>query len=168
MPSSILSEALKEAYASADAEVIVYHTLEIAHPAFTETLYVVRDWEDLNAYLEDGTPVTFTRFAFRLVQPEVSPEGVPIFQLEIDNVNREIVNNMQLATQSNDPVKITYREYISTDLSGPQNDPPLEADLSNVKATVFLVTAQASFGNYRNKRFPNEEYTSERFPGLVI
>lgn len=168
MPDVTLSEAIKEAYASSPADVVIYHTLEINHPAFSEPIYVVRDYQDLNANLEDGTPVTFLRFAFNLVKPEVSATGVPQCTVEIDNVSRDILANVQLAMGSTALITMTYREYISTDLSGPQNDPPMTMVLSNITADVFKVRATASFGDLNNKRFPNEEYTAERFPGLVV
>lgn len=168
MPDVTLSEAIKEAYASAPADVVIYHTLEINHPAFSEPIYVVRDFQDLNANLEDGTPVTFLRFAFNLVKPEVSATGVPQCTVEIDNVSRDILANVQLAMGSTSLITMTYREYISTDLTGPQNDPPMTMVLSNITADVFKVRATASFGDLNNKRFPNEEYTAERFPGLVV
>ena len=168
MPDVTLSEAIKEAYASSPADVVIYHTLEINHPAFSEPIYVVRDYQDLNANLEDGTPVTFLRFAFNLVKPEVSATGVPQCTVEIDNVSRDILANVQLAMGSTALITMTYREYISTDLSGPQNDPPMTMVLSNIQADVFKVRATASFGDLNNKRFPNEEYTAERFPGLVV
>lgn len=168
MPDVTLSEAIKEAYASSPADVVIYHTLEINHPAFSEPIYVVRDYQDLNANLEDGTPVTFLRFAFNLVKPEVSATGVPQCTVEIDNVSRDILENVQLAMGSTALITMTYREYISTDLSGPQNDPPMTMVLSNIQADVFKVRATASFGDLNNKRFPNEEYTAERFPGLVV
>lgn len=168
MTDTTLSEALKEAYASAPSNVVIYHTLEINHPAFISPIYVVRDFQDLNANLEDGTPVTFLRFAFNLVKPEVSATGVPQCTVEIDNVSRDILANVQLAMGSTSLITMTYREYISTDLSGPQNDPPMTMVLSNIQADVFKVRATASFGDLNNKRFPNEEYTAERFPGLVV
>lgn len=167
MPDNTLSQALKEAYAAAPADVVVYHTLEIDHPAFNQPIYVVRDWEDLNAQLETGQPVTFLRFAFNLVKPEVSATGVPQCTVEIDNVSRDILANVQLAMQSTDMITMTYREYLSTDLSGPQNDPPMTMVLSGISADVFKIRATATFGDLSNRRFPNEEYTAERFPGLV-
>lgn len=168
MPDSTLSQALKEAYAAAPADVVVFHTIELNHPAFNEPIYVVNDFEDLNAQLEDATPVTFLRFAFRMTKPEVSPVGVPQITVEIDNVSREILANVQLAMQSTALITMTYRQYLSTDLTGPQNDPPMTMVLSNIHADVFKVTATAGFGDYNNKRFPPEEYTAERFPGLVV
>ena len=168
MPDSTLSQAIKEAYAAAPSDVIVYHTLELDHPAFDQPIYVVRDYADLNAELEDGSPVTFLRFAFDLVKPEVSPAGVPQCQVQIDNVDRIILTNIQAAMESTASITMTYREYLSTDLLGPQNDPPMVMLLSNIKADAFRITATASFGDLNNKRFPNEEYTAERFPGLIV
>lgn len=168
MPDSTLSQALREAYAAAPADVVIYHTLELDHAAFPEPIYVVNDFADLNAQLEDSTPVTFVRFAFRIVRPEVSPTGVPQVTVEIDNVSREILAHVQLAMQSPELITMTYRQYLSTDLTGPQNDPPLRMTLTNIKADVFKVTATAGFGDLNNKRFPPQEYTAERFPGLVV
>jgi hypothetical protein len=167
MPDSTLSQALKEAYASA-VTVPVYRTLELDHPGFPSPIYVVNDFTDLTANLEDGSPVTFVRFAFRLVKPEVSPNGVPQLTLEIDNVSRDILAHVQLAMQSTEMITLVYREYLASDLTGPQNDPPLAMVLSSIKADVFKVTATASFGDLSNKRFPNREYTADRFPGLVV
>ena len=102
MPDSTLSQALKEAYAAAPSDVIIYHTLELNHPAFDQPIYVVNDYDDLLAYLETAAPVTFLRFAFRLTKPEVSPVGVPQVTVEIDNVSRDILANVQLAMTSTD------------------------------------------------------------------
>ncbi len=61
MPNAALSEAIKEAYASAPSEQIILHTLELRHPAFVgETgqlvaIRVVRDTGDLWARLESLT-----------------------------------------------------------------------------------------------------------------
>lgn len=168
MPDNTLSQALREAYAAAPVSVVVFHTLELNHPAFDQPIYVVNDRTDLLAKLETGEDVTFLRFAFRLVRPEVSPTGVPQMTVEIDNVSRDILANVQLAMQSTALITLTYRQYLSNDLSGPQNDPPMTMVLSNIRADVFKVTATAGFGDLNNKRFPTEEYTAERFPGLVV
>ncbi len=53
MPNAALSEAIKEAYASAPSEQIILHTLELRHPAFVDeagqpvAIRVVRDTSDL-------------------------------------------------------------------------------------------------------------------------
>ena len=36
MPNNALSEALREAYASAPSDVVILHTLELRHPSFID------------------------------------------------------------------------------------------------------------------------------------
>lgn len=173
MPDSTLSLALREAYASAPTGVVIYHTLELRHPAFTSPIRVVRDFSDLTATLEATAPadpstaVLFVGFAFDFSRPEVSPSGVPQVTIEIDNVDRSIVANIEAAMTTTDLVQVTYREFISTDLSAPQNNPPLHMTIVNVSASVFKITAVAGFPNLMNRRFPTTAYESETFPSLA-
>jgi len=173
MPDDTLSQAIKEAYAAAPSDVIIYHTLEIRHPSFTTPIRVVRDVADLTATLEAsapedaGQPVTFIAYAFDFKKPEVSANGVPQLVIEIDNVSREILQQIEQAIVTNDLITVIYREFISADLSGPQNDPPMELTISNITADVFRIRATAGFGDYTNRKFPSETYTAERFPALI-
>ena len=173
MTDTTLSHAIREAYAAAPSNIVIYHTLELRHPAFTTPIRVVRDWADLTATLEAtapvdaGTAVTFTRFVFDFTKPEVSAVGVPQITITMDNVDRSIVANIEAAMTTTDLVQVTYREYLSSDLSGPQNNPPLSMTIMSVTADVFKVTATAGFPNLMNRRFPSTEYSTEIFPGLA-
>lgn len=173
MPDNSLSEAIKEAYASAPADVIIHHTIEMRHPSFASPLRVVRDYKSINATLEDTAPVdastevTFSAYAFDIVKPEINSDGRPQITIEIDNVSREIITNVEAAMQTNDSIEVTYREYISSDLTSPQNDPPLHMTIVSITADIFRVSAVATFGDFTNRRFPAATYTSEDFPGLV-
>ena len=168
-----LSQAIKEAYASVPANVIIYHTLEINHPAFTTPIRVVRDTTDLTATLEASAPhnpstaVTFVGFRFDIVPPEVSPTAVPQCVIEIDNVDRSILAQIEAAMVTTDLITVIYRQFISTDLSAPQNNPPLTLTIFSINANVFRIKASAGFDNLANKRFPGVDYTSEVFPGLI-
>jgi hypothetical protein len=172
MPDSTLSQALKEAYASAPS-VIIYHTLELRHPAFSSPIRVVRDRAPLVATLEATAPVnagqsvTFLGFAFDFTKPEISASGLPMVQIEIDNADRIIVANIEAAMASTSLVTCTYREYISTDLSGPQNNPPLNLTVLTITADVYRVKCTAGFINLNNYRFPRTEYDAETYAGLA-
>lgn len=172
MPDSTLTQAIKEAYASAPANVVIYHTLEFRHSAFTTPIRVVRDFANLTATLESTAPldpstaVLFVGFAFNFTKPEVSSAGVPQITIEIDNVDRSIVANIEAAMATTELVQCTYREYLSTDLTAPQNNPPLTMTVMSVTADVFKITATAGFPDLMNKRFPTTEYDAEVFPGL--
>ena len=173
MPDPTLSEAIREAYASAPAGVIIHHTLELRHPTMTAPIRIVRDHHSLTAFLESTAPanpgaeVTFVAYAFDFLKPEVGPDGVPRMSITIDNVSRLITAAIENALTSTEPITATYREYISTDLSGPQNDPPIHMEILSVTCDVFRVTAQAGFPDLLNRKFPTLEYTAEEFPGLV-
>lgn len=173
MTDTTLSQAIKEAYASAPSGVIIHHTLELHHPAFLSPIRVVRDFVPLTATLEatapqdPGAAVTFAAFAFDFTKPEVSPNGVPQITIEIDNVDRVIVANIEAAMTTTDLVQVIYREFLSSDLSAPQNNPPLRMTIMTVSATVFKVTATAGFPDLMNRRFPSLEYDAQTFPGLA-
>lgn len=179
MPDLSLSAAIREAYASAPADVVVLHTLELRHPAFRDdagnptAIRVVRDHADLWARLEPGAPidageiVRFVAMAFELELPPIDTAPVPEIAVTLDNVGREIVRHLDEAAVSQDRIAVTYRPYLSTDLEGPQMDPPITLIMTEVEADTFKVTGRARMLDIGNKAFPAETYTAKRFPGLA-
>lgn len=205
MPDPALSAAIREAYASAPADVIVLHTLEVWHPAFVEDgvakpIRVVRNFEDtatwlalggagvqavldgldaearrkvgLVARLEAGAPrdagllVPFVALGFDLELPPVDTIPVPEIVVTLDNVGREIAKHLDAAAVSQERIEVTYRPYLSTDIEGPQMDPPMTMTLSEVEVDVFRVTGRARVLDIGNKAFPSEIYTIRKYPGL--
>lgn len=174
MPDPALSAAIAEAYASSPVDQVIYHTLEIHHPVFSEPIRVVRDTAALEARIEAGAArdagelVTFVAFAFDVTPPDQTSEGVPQARIEIDNVDGAILAELDLAATDDRPVTVIYRAYLSDALDdGPENDPPLELTLLSVSATAFRITATAGFPDLLNRRFPHLEYDLEHFPGLA-
>lgn len=168
MPDSTLSQAIREAYASRPYTPI-HHTLELHHAAFVEPIRVKRGKGDILAVLEAGAPrdagmqVTFLGFGFDISPPDDTGQCT----IEIDNVSRDIVRNVELSMTDATPITMIYRAYLESDLTRPQNDPPLELSIISITATAFKVTATATLMNFYNKRFPGVGYTDERFPSLV-
>ena len=179
MPDPSLNEALREAYASASSDEVILHTLELRHPSFMDeggkptAVRVVRDHQDLTARLEPTAPlnpgesVTFIAMGFDLELPPVHTAPVPEIVITLDNVSRMLVTHLEAASDSQDKIEITYRPYLSSDLEGPQLDPPFTLVLTEVSATVTSVTGRARMLDIGNKAFPAETYTAKRFPGLT-
>lgn len=170
-----LSQAIKEAYSSTPA-VVIYHTLEIHHPSFTVPIRVVRDTVNLSAKLEATAPrdaatvVEFVGYQFDITPPEISVSGVPQCTVEIDNVSREILVQIENAVRggSQELITLIYRSFLEGNLTvGPENNPPLTLTVSDITANVFRIQATAGFANLANRRFPDMEYTSEIYPGLI-
>jgi hypothetical protein len=179
MPSDALSQALKEAYASAPSDSVILHTLELRHPSFKDedgkqiAVRVVRDHQDLVARLEPTAPlnpgerVTFVAMGFDLELPPIDTAPVPEITLTLDNVSREIITHLEAAASSQAKIEITYRPYLSDDLEGPQMDPPFTLVLTEVSATATSVTGRARMLDVGNKAFPGDTYSAKRFPGLT-
>jgi len=179
MPDPSLSAAIREAYAAAPSDVVILHTLELRHPAFVDdvgnptAIRVVRDHADLTARLEAGAPldggamVMFIALAFDLSLPPVDTAPVPEITVTLDNVSREIVRHLDAAVATQDKIEIAYRPYLSSDLEGPQMDPPITLVLTEVEANALQVTGRARMLDIGNKAFPSETYTAKRFPGLA-
>jgi hypothetical protein len=123
MTDTTLSEAVKEAYASAPVDEIIYHTLEINHPDFTAPIRVVRDRIELVATTENAESVTFVPFAFDVVPPDVQSQQMPICKVEMDNVGRELMSQLEAAYTSNEMITMIYRQYLESDKTAPQNNP---------------------------------------------
>ena len=173
MPDPALSTALAEAYASAPVNEVIYHTLEIWHPVFSVPIRVVRDFAALDARIEAtaargaGEMVTFVAYAFDVIPPDQTTTGVPQCTIEIDNVGREIMAQIDLAVTQTVPITVIYRAYLSDALSvGPENIPPAELTLITCSATPFRIRATAGWPDLLNLKFPKLEYDLETFPGL--
>ena len=173
MPDPALSAALAEAYASAPQSAVILHTLEFRHSSFSPPIRVVLDHADHMLTLEASAPVdastsvNFAAFAFSFTLPEVTDKGNPEIIIAIDNVSAEIIGYIDAAAQTANPIQVTYRPYLASDTSAPQMNPPLTLTVREIDADVMQIRARAGFPNLGSRKFPNETYTSERFPGLI-
>ena len=173
MPDPTLSAALAEAYASAPVDQVIWHTLEIWHTAFSVPIRVVRDTVALEARIEAGAArdagliVTFVAYAFDIVPPDQTSTGLPQCVIEIDNISRDILAQIDLAVTEPEPIIVIYRSYLSgSALTGPENIPPMELQLITISATPLRIRATAGFPDLVNRRFPKLDYDLESFPGL--
>ncbi len=151
--------------------------LELAPSEVAAVLDAMSDEEServgLIARLEDDAPVNageyvpFISLGFELRLPTQDPEAIPDLELTIDNVGREIVDQLDYATTSRSEVVVFYRPYISTDISGPKMDPPFQMELLHAKADVFRVKGTARVFDVGQRAFPSELYTAKDHPGLA-
>lgn len=166
MSNAALTAAIKEAYACAPSNEAVLETLVIEHPDVGTPIYLVKNRENLTFTLEDLSEVEFTGAAFRLALPPSGENGLQDLTLSFDNVGDELRDFINTVKASVDPVTITYRPYLSSDLTTPQMDPPLTLWLRDITMNVFEASGRASFAEVINKKFPADFYTRRRFPSL--
>jgi hypothetical protein len=168
-----LSEAEAEAAAIAPIHRVALDALEFWHPAFTAPARVVNDNAPLTATLEADAPrdageaVTFQAVAVSVIWPsETDDAAAPRLQLQVDGVSAILIDQLELAVDTLDPVILIARRYMSDDLSGPARLPVLTLELTDVRVTETRVTATCLAGDPANTRFPSRAYTRARYPGL--
>lgn len=169
-----LSEAIAEAYASANVGDPVLLTLEFRHPDFVDddgnptSAWVVNDYRNLVAFDEDSIERTFIGVPFKYVKPDQTDSGAPkAAQIELDNVSLEVSRLLMQARESDDPVEVVEREYLPSDLTAPHVLPVTVTELAAPAITVETVSASCTFGNLTNRKYPARTYTAEDFPALA-
>jgi len=172
------SKAIEEAYASQPIDEMVFDTLEFHHPLFVDefgvrtAVRVVRDtqtWQfclEPSAPLDGGQYVDFLPVPFDFTQPGYAEDQVPTLQFSISNVSRLVTRYLELAIAQTTPITLIYRNYLQSDLSGPQIDPVVTMTLSSADASTMQITGTATLSDVHNWPFPGKKYTPERFPGL--
>lgn len=173
MPDPTLSEAIREAYATAPADQVILDTLELWHPSFSVPLYVVNDKVALDARIEPGAErnagavVTFVAWGFEVKQPEVSTDATPELVIEMDNVDPAILAQIDAAVMSGEDVTVIYRGYLDhAALDGPETIPPPEVTMTASSADPFRLRAVAGFETLYDAVFPARSYDLDDFPGL--
>jgi hypothetical protein len=162
----LLTDAIKEAYASAPADRVALETLEISHPT-AGAYYLVKNLEAITATLETSEEVTFEPCGFQLGLPEKSDQGNLEFTIAIDNVDQRIEAFIQAVKEATPAsVVAVFRPYLSSDLSAPQMNPPLRMYLTDLTLDDFQVRGRATFADFVNRKAPSELYTRLRFPSL--
>lgn len=170
--------ALEEAEASVPADIVVYPTLELRHPAFVELgepvaiRIVSGPAENMDFGIEDGAAmnggetVTFIALPFFAERPEFAEGRMPECQITVDNVNRELVPRLQEAVKIRADLIVEYREYRSDDLTAPCYG-PVAFNMRKVKMTGTSLTGVAKLDDLANRKFPKRVYRPHEYPGLL-
>lgn len=174
-----LSDAIKEAYASAPAGQIIFHTLEFRHSSLVDeesgeafAIRLVNNTSNITAAIEIGAPldegefVVFEAMAFSTKEPSINTEAMPTLTLTIDNVTSYLLPYIDDVSLSSEPLDVTHRSYLSTDLSVPATL-PYHMKVRSIDAGVLEVNVEAANENIGNRSFPAELFTAQNYPSLA-
>lgn len=183
MPNEALQAAIKEAYAIAPSDKVIYHTLEVRQLGVQDSIYVVRARIGITALDENDNQINFQPANFQFSLPPVTEEGFQSLNVAVDNINRRASDFIEVAKSEEIAVEMVYRPYVSTGTAGSgstggsgessglgalelQMNPPLILFLKDVQIVKDQVIGRATFMDIANKKFPSELYTRTRFPTL--
>jgi len=159
------SPLLRQWFAAGGAAVR-YETIQLKHPAFSQDYYLINGTDALTAQLETGDMIDWQPIAMQLKLPEKGVQGRESLQITIDGVSRDILLELEAQAEGGRaPIQLVYREYLDSDLKGPQDVRRLT--LRNPRCNASRVTAEASFLDAVNAPFPRINYTSISHPWLL-
>lgn len=174
-----MSDALKECYASQPVDEFSLDTIELLHPSFVNddgtatSILAVRAFEswfctlEVDAPLRPGQTLEFLPIPFDITETGFADGEVPKLVFSISNVSRLVSASLERAIAMTDPITLIYRQYLNTDTTVPQTDPPVIMELTSATSSTTTVSGTATLSDVHNWPFPWQRYTTERFPGLV-
>lgn len=159
-----ISAELQQRY-STEVNIDWAEALIISHPTFS-TLYMSTWHENITGNV-DGAARTFLPVPFEITLPTRDGEGQQDMKLVTCNIGYELSKVMDLAlTNPTEYIRCRYTVFIVGN-PAPQFDPMLDLTLTDIVATELSVSATATRSNIFDLRFPRQNYTPARFPGLV-
>lgn len=155
-------EILERLYASSGSEVI-HDTLEIT--AGQETYRLTQGYDDISVTLEDGQLATFEACAIDIALPARNTDGTQDLKFAISNIDGVVSGAIDKVLDEQKSAKLTFRRYISTDLSAPATAPYM-LDVKNGSWTPAAVQITAGYMNILDTAWPRNRYNLADHPGL--
>lgn len=153
---------LNRLYASSGDEVII-ETLQINFGP--EVYYLCEGYEDITATTEHGDVVTFLATAMDIALPARNSDGTQDLQFAIDNTDGTVSTAIRNALNNLSGATLTYRNYVSTDLSAPESA-PYTLTVKNGYWTAPQAQITAGYMNVLDTAWPRYRYTLPYYPGL--
>lgn len=153
---------LNRLYASSGDEVII-ETLQIN--IGSDIYYLCKGFDDITATTENGDVINFQAAAIDIALPARNSDGTQDLQFAIDNIDGRTSTAIRDALDNLSAASITYRNYVSTDLSAPASVPyTLAIKSGSWTSTQAQITA--GYMNILDTAWPRYRYTLPDYPGL--
>ncbi len=153
---------LDRLYASSGSEVII-DTLQIS--VGESNYWLTRGWDDVTVTLENGVKATFIGSAIDVALPSRNADGTQDLKFAISNIDGVVSTAIRNALDNLSDASMTFRRYVSTDLSAPAT-PPLTLSIKEGYWTATEVQITAGYMNILDTAWPRYRYTLPNFPGL--
>lgn len=156
-------------FLNSDSSIVPLETLEISHPSFSKTYYIVRNApiNGITATLEDGTTQNFDYYPLSIKKTGSSDDLDQTLDIQLGDLGAEIPNEIDRCfaadTMLTKPTLI-YRVYRSDDLTAPM-DGPFRFEIASVPRKKAASGFQASAPKVNVSR-TGQQYTLTRFPML--
>lgn len=143
-------------------------TLEISHPNFSQTYWVVRNSRlGLNAYLETGVLQAFVYYPIKVVRSDTDNSLDQVFRFSLGDLGEILPKELDRVNAANNRITrpiVKYRTYRSDDLSRPLLG-PMRLEITDLPFSREGVAFEAKAPTL-NLNQTGEYYDFSRFPGM--
>lgn len=153
---------LNRLYASSGSEVII-DTLQINVGG--QNYWLTRGWDDITVTLKNGQQATFLGSAIDIALPARNADGTQDLKFAISNIDGVVSTAIRNALDNLSNASLTFRRYVSSDLSAPAA-PPYTLAIKNGSWTATEVQITAGYMNILDTAWPRYRYTLPDFHGL--
>lgn len=153
---------LNRLYASSGPEVII-NTLQIN--VGDNVFLLCQGYDDITATTEACEQVTFIACPMDIALPKRNTDGTQDLKFALSNVDGLVSTAIRKAVNTKMRATVTYRQYISTDLSGPSSVPYTMA-IKSGQWTSLQAQITAGYMNWLDSAWPRNRYNLVNHPGL--
>ncbi len=157
MSRTLSPAATRAAFDQQTAEAFLFR-LQIDHPSFAAPLRFINDQVDHT----DVGGNTWTAYPFALTLPNDTDEEVSQVTLSIDNVDRQIVQ--QIRAISGEPT-VSLWVVLGSDIDDIVAG-PYQFSLQNANWTALVVSGTLGFEPILNLAWPAHQFTPDTAPGM--
>ena len=158
-----ISTRLRTVYASAPTDTAIIATLDMELPG--EHVRLVDDFEDMTLGV-NGVPQVFEACGLDIALPTKDNSGNQSLQFALGILDDDRINELVVtALDADQPVYLTYREYLSTDTSAPAAA-PIRMTVLGGEFNEDTLGLEASYYDLLNTAWPRERYTLANAPGI--
>jgi len=155
---------LQRVFASGGTEVVI-PTLEITCSAWSAPILLCNGFENHTCVTEDARTLVFVASAIEVALPKRDTSGTQVLTFGIDNVTGEAQQLIDQALEAGQRIHLTFRHYLSSDLSAPA-ETPLKFVVRDGVMEGGALQINAAFFDMINTAWPRFYYTPEFAPGL--
>lgn len=155
---------LNELRASGGTDALI-DVLHFSCPAWVNDVVLCNGHQDLQITTEHGVNLTATATDMQLSLPTKDATGSQKLRFALGNIRGEVSRLARQAISDSQVISLTYRNYMSSDLSAPAEN-PLHMTVTAVAEQAGTVDITAGFFDLIDTQFPRDIYDSEFAPGL--
>lgn len=151
-------------YASAPSDVVIIPMFEFECAGF-DPIRLCDSFRDYTVMDENGVEKTFTASGFTHREPKINTSGQQFLKFGIANVTGDAQMAIDSALENNQEIDVTFRVYISDDLTAPAKR-PYKMKLRSGTFDGAVLNIDAGYFDLLNYAWPRNRYTAQVAPGL--